>query len=357
MWRAIERVETMEQGERQQLIAQHERGHSPWLSSAKLKLVDACNLRCFMCDYWKGQRRDELSTEEVTRVLDGLAELGCQKVHFTGGELFLRKDVIALATHAKSLGIRVNMTTNGTRLDAELIRELLQIPVRSITLSIDSAIPRLHDALRGRKGAHKLTTRSLDRLLRWRKRRTKIRLNTVVSKRNWSALVEMPAYLRDRPVDGWLLIPVDPWTDAATAPDAEDITRYNQEIAPVLAELVRVPNFDPWIFGSPGKAMTAVRQQRWARGYYDTKRCHVPWFHTLIDARGDVYPCCMGHRRLSALGNVRSDTVSEIFRGSDYLAFRQSMRVRRPEICHRCDDFLAENKAYDGLMSRLEKRE
>ena len=76
MWRAIERVETMEQGERQQLIAQHERGHSPWLSSAKLKLVDACNLRCFMCDYWKGQRRDELSTEEVTRVLDGLAELG-----------------------------------------------------------------------------------------------------------------------------------------------------------------------------------------------------------------------------------------------------------------------------------------
>jgi MoaA/NifB/PqqE/SkfB family radical SAM enzyme len=176
-------------------------GQSPWLTSAKLKLVDGCNLRCFMCEYWKGRRQGELSTDEVQKLLGDLRALGCEKVHFTGGELFLRRDVLALLDHATGLGMRVNLTTNGTLLEREAIKALLAVPVRSITLSIDSPVARIHDTVRGRKGAHQKTTRSIDRLLAGRsvrdgKPRTRVRVNTVVSRKSYRSLVEMGAFLR-----------------------------------------------------------------------------------------------------------------------------------------------------------------
>lgn len=352
MWRALERMRV--EGPRGPSRALHVLGQSPWLTSAKLKLVDGCNLRCFMCEYWKGRRQGELDTGEVQKVLDDLRALGCEKVHFTGGELFLRRDVLALLDHATALGMRVNLTTNGTLLDRDAIKAILAVPVRSITLSIDSPVARIHDTVRGRKGAHGKTTRSIDRLLASRsvrdgKPRTRVRVNSVVSRKSYRSLVEMGAFLRERPVDGWLLIPMDPWNQNDQAMTADDIRFYNAHVAPVLAETVHVPGFDPWIYGRSAADVDFGARQAWARGHYQEHPCRVPWFHTLIDSRGDVYPCCMGHERLPRLGNVRDTPLAEIWNGPAYQAFRQEMQRARTAVCHRCDDFLSENQAFDAL--------
>jgi radical SAM protein with 4Fe4S-binding SPASM domain len=179
-----------------------------------------------------------------------------------------------------------------------------------------------------------------------------VRLNTVVSRANYLSLVEMPAYLRERPVDGWLLIPMDakPGVDnASEALTAEDVRTYNAHVAPVLAETVRVPGFDPWVFGRGEDDVAHAAEGAWARGFYRDHLCRVPWFHTLVDSRGDVYPCCMGHRSLPPLGNVRTASVAEIFNGPAYIALRQQMERARLAPCHRCDDFLAENRAFVQL--------
>lgn len=352
MWRALERMRA--EGPDGPSRKLHVLGHSPWLTSAKLKLVDGCNLRCFMCEYWKGRRQGELGTEEVQKLLGDLRALGCEKVHLTGGELFMRRDVVALLEHASSLGMRTNLTTNGTLLDRETIKALLGVPVRSITLSVDSPIGRIHDAVRGRKGAHAKTTRSLDRLLESRsvrngKAKTRVRMNTVVSRKNYRSLVEMGAFLRERPVDGWLLIPMDPWNQNDQAMTADDIRFYNAHVAPVLAETVRAPEFDPFVYGRSDVDVGFGARQAWARGHYQEHPCRVPWFHTLIDARGDVYPCCMGHERLPRLGNIRETPLAEIWHGAGYEQFRREMMCERTAVCHRCDDFLSENQAFDAL--------
>jgi radical SAM protein with 4Fe4S-binding SPASM domain len=348
MWRALEQLEALPPDRRAALRAEHHRGRSPWLTSAKLKLVDGCNLRCFMCDYWKRERHGELTTAEVVRVLGELAELGCRKVHYTGGELFLRRDAVELVRAAADLGLRTNLTTNGTVLDKARLKELLAVPVRSVTLSIDSPVPAVHDAVRGQEGAWRRTVRTLDRLLSKRGGKTRIRLNTVVSRRNLATLVEMVPFLRARPVDGWLLIPVDGAN--ADAIGAEDIGYWNGRIAPILEESVRVPGFDPWIFGRTAPELAESAAQRYARGAYRRGRCHVPWFHTLIGPSGDVYPCCTTHRRMPALGNVRAASLGEIWSGEAYRALRTTMLTERLAMCHECDDFLAENRAIEALL-------
>lgn len=319
-------------------------GYSPWLASAKIKLVDGCNLRCFMCNYWKRRRENEMSTTEIEAILDDLQSLECRKLHLTGGELYMRRDINHLIRYATERGMRVNLTTNGTLLDKARLKELVRIPARSITISLDAPSPRAHDALRGRQGAWKKSTRTLDRLLDKRGAKTKIRLNTVVSRRNLHLLVGWPDFLRQRPVDGWLLIPLDAQDGSTDHLSAEDIAYYNSRIAPLLAERVRIPGFDPWIYGR-GDAQTALAaNNRFARGYYERRRCYAPWAHTLVGPTGDVYLCCNTHRRTPPLGSVRDKPLREIFNDEPYQRVRREMWDRRLSWCHRCADFLDENQ-------------
>jgi len=345
MWRALKALQ--DDPAREAIRRVHRSGRSPWLTSAKLKLVDGCNLRCFMCDYWKRSRSGELSTAEVIGILDDLRVLGCKKVHYTGGELFLRKDAVQLVEEAANRGMRTNLTTNGTALDKTRLKALLKVPVRSITLSLDSPVNHVHDRIRGRQGAWKKTVRTLDKLLERRGPKTRIRMNTVVSRRNLHTLVQMVPFLRERPIDGWLLIPVD----GPEAMDAEQIRLYNTRIAPILAETTRVPGFDPWVYGKSEAELELGVQQRYARGYYEKNRCHIPWFHTLIGPTGDVYPCCQTHRRMAPLGIIRDRSLQEIFDSEAYRSLRIRMLSERLPHCAECDDFTHENRAINALLA------
>ncbi|MEL6347171.1 MAG: radical SAM protein [Myxococcota bacterium] len=333
-----------------QTVAGWAAGESRWLASAKIKLVDGCNLRCFMCSYWKRRRDNELTTVEVEGILDDLQGLGCRKLHLTGGELYLRRDTNHLIRYATARGMRVNLTTNGTLLDKPRLKELLRIPARSVTVSLDAPEPRAHDALRGRPGAWKKSTKTLDRLLDKRGSKTKIRLNTVVSRRNLHLLAGWPDFLRQRLVDGWLLIPLDAQDGSADHLTAADIAHYNARIAPLLAERVQIAGFDPWIYGQGPDQTALSANNRFARGYYQRRRCYAPWAHTLVGPTGDVYLCCNTHRRIDPLGSVRDKPLREIFNDAPYRALRQAMWTQRIGWCHRCADFLEENQAIEEVV-------
>jgi radical SAM protein with 4Fe4S-binding SPASM domain len=370
MWRAVERLAQADAT--RQLQQEHLSGRSPWLTSAKLKLVDGCNLRCFMCDYWRGRRQDELTTNQVLQVLQDLATLRCDKVHFSGGEIFLRKDALELFTAAHRLGLRVNLTTNGTLLDKSKVRALLELPVRSITLSLDSPVRRLHDEVRGQHGAFKRTLAALERLLAERGRKTRVRLNTVVSARTYRSLIALPELVRSLPLDGLLLIPMDvkpaltEEPQPASLPHAtqmlpqlrptphvmtrQDIRRFNQRIAPLLADAITIPGFDAYPFGRSAAEVDDSQRGHYARGHYREHLCHAPWLHTLVAANGDLYPCCMGHRAMTPLGNVRQQSLLTLYNGEAYRDFRLAMLRSRPELCQRCDDFVADNRAIDAAF-------
>ena len=345
-------------------LAEEREGTTRGITSAKLKRIDGCNLRCFMCDYWRGRREAELTTQEVCRILSELAALGCQKVHFTGGEIMLRRDAVVLFAHAAELGMRVNLTTNGTVLDKARARAMLELPVRRITLSLDSPVRKIHDRVRGREGAYKKTLRSLDYLLRHRGKKTKLALNVVVSRATFASLIELPELLARFPVDDVLLIPMDdkpanqrpgvvarlPLVEPPSAAmTADEIRRYGQEVAPVLTRGISLPHFDPFVFGPVGEERHSA-VGRHARGYYEEHRCHVPWHHVLIGATGDVYPCCMAHRSTEPLGNVREESLTRIWQGTKYAAFRRRMLEQRMAVCQRCDDFLADNRALNAQL-------
>jgi molybdenum cofactor biosynthesis protein A len=117
--------------------------HGRLINYVRLAVTDRCNLRCFYCMPEEGityaPKSDLLSYEEMLRLMRVLAELGIEKVRITGGEPFLRKDIMDfLHALSKMEGIRkINITTNGT-LTAPLVPELKKIGIKSVNLSLDT---------------------------------------------------------------------------------------------------------------------------------------------------------------------------------------------------------------------------
>src|SRR5215207_7153919 len=80
----------------------------------KIKVNYGCNLKCEMCKHWRENREPPISMDRFKETLTDLAELGCKKIHFSGGEPMLRPRLAELVDHSSNLGMRVTMTTNGT---------------------------------------------------------------------------------------------------------------------------------------------------------------------------------------------------------------------------------------------------
>lgn len=84
-------------------------------------------------------RRELMSYEEMLRSCSLLVKMGVEKIRITGGEPFVRKDIMQLLTSLSQLdGLKeLSLTTNGV-LTAPFVPELKRIGIRSVNLSLDT---------------------------------------------------------------------------------------------------------------------------------------------------------------------------------------------------------------------------
>src|SRR6478672_9007407 len=122
-------------------------------------LTRTCNLKCVHCYTESAAVKypDELTTEQCKAVLEDLAAFKVPAVLFSGGEPLVRKDIFELAAFARKRGLHVVLSTNGTLIDRKVAEQLKELQFSYVGISLDSAIPAIHDEFRGQKGAFERT--------------------------------------------------------------------------------------------------------------------------------------------------------------------------------------------------------
>jgi len=113
----------------------------------RLSVTDRCNLRCFYCMPEEGikylPKEQLLSYEELLRIADVFADMGVDKIRITGGEPFVRKDLIDFLeklTMDKRLN-KISITTNGI-LTKQFLPQLKSLGINQVNLSLDT----IHEA-------------------------------------------------------------------------------------------------------------------------------------------------------------------------------------------------------------------
>jgi len=117
-------------------------------------LTRRCNLRCVHCYAHAREEAgaDELTTEEGKVLLDDLAAFGVPVVLFSGGEPLARKDLPELAAYAVGKGMRAVISTNGTLITAAVARNLKDIGLSYVGISLDG-MQEVNDRFRAVPGA------------------------------------------------------------------------------------------------------------------------------------------------------------------------------------------------------------
>jgi radical SAM protein with 4Fe4S-binding SPASM domain len=303
-----------------------------------------------MCNHWREAREAPLSMSQFATLLDELAALGCRKVHFSGGEPFLRPRLIELIERTAELGMRATLTTNGTLIDKALAKRLVRSGLRGVNVSIDSPVRKVHDRVRGVDGAWKKACKAVRFMRRYaHKGKVTVRINTVVSRSNYNTLAGMPDFARELGADALNLIGVDDHCGEHLSLSRSHIEAYNREIAPQVAEsalalgLIKEET-QAYPFGRTPTAIKRARHGEYAFGWYDRFPCFAPWTHSLVDYNGHVYVCCMTRERIQPLGDLRQSTFSDIWTGEPYRRIRQKMFPPEIKACRSCDDFLEQNR-------------
>jgi len=120
------------------------------VTNLRISLTQECNFRCFFC-HREGQRfltHNEMTPEEIERLVRIASRLGIRKVKLTGGEPTVRNDILEIIRRIKPYVVDLSMTTNGSRLK-ELAKPLAKAGLDRVNVSLHSLRREVYKKITG----------------------------------------------------------------------------------------------------------------------------------------------------------------------------------------------------------------
>ena len=305
-----------------------------------------CNLACEHCYIdATASAAEEMRLEEGIRLIDELAALRIPMLILTGGEPLLSRNFYAYAFHAKEIGLRTVISTNGTLITPEVARLLKEAEIRYVGVSLDSCRPDVHDRFRGVEGAYE---RAIEGLTNARDAGLKTGLRVTLTKDNWH---EIPALLDLTLVMGiprfclYHLVPVGRGADISdrdvTAEERRSVIRFLAEAAVELKDQkIEILSTDSPMDGAYLLEMLKdepERRERVRKLLKNAGGCTAGVKVANINHRGDVLPCHFMPEVV--VGNVRERSFSDIWIDHpvpELLALRD-IRSKLTGACSECE--------------------
>lgn len=281
----------------------------------------ACNLACRHCraSAQRDPAPDELTTDEVMRLIDEIAALSRPIFIISGGEPLMREDVFDIAAYANEQGLRVAISPNGTLITPAIVERMKDVGIKRVSVSIDGSCDERHDAIRGVPGAFDEAVRGIRYCADGE---LPFQINTTVMRQNvddLEAIHDLTVALGAAAWHVFMLVPtgrgqVD---DELSAEGYESILNWIYDAAlesPIPLRVTCGPQFMRLVLTRRGEAETPPNLVGRQRGLDRMSRgCLAGMGYCFISRRGEVYPC--GYLPVLA-GNVREQDFGTIYQES-----------------------------------------
>jgi MoaA/NifB/PqqE/SkfB family radical SAM enzyme len=318
-----------------------------------------CNLKCEFCYVGdllniEGEWREEMPLETLQRAFPDNAGL---QVSLTGGEIFMRKDILDVMEAFQGKGYTCGyLTTNGTIISDERADALAELAragfLKHISVSIDGP-GDLHDQARGVKGTFERTAAGLRRLQEAARRKhapLRVSINTTVAHQTLEALDQMVDIAEELGVDAIGLnhlmfstpeeVAETVRLTGASGPEAIStfvtndpglsVSRVSAQVE-ALSEKCRAHNIR---FDMRPKVRPAILRDYYTPGTRLEGRCLYPFLHARISFSGKAYFCPFIRVEV---GDLTKQSLEEVWTGEPYVALRKKLvNEGLFPVCRRC---------------------
>lgn len=285
-----------------------------------IETTSYCNLKCVMCPYPDMTRPHEMMEFEVFRkIIDEVRDYNGSIWLHNLGEPLAHPQFAELTRYVKESGLPCGFSTNATLLNEARGTEILESGLDKIILCMDGVTKESFEKMRVGASFEKVT-QNIEGFLRLKKQKRVENPETIVQ------LI----YMKD------------------TESQVEEFKRRWQP----LADRVHIKRFATWADQvGPITELSDPEHRYYPEHSKSSLRhpCAYLWRNVVVTAVGDVIPCCMDYDARMVMGNVKEQSLQEIWHGEKFRQARADQLAGRfLSTCESCLEWVGGpvNKTY-----------
>jgi len=259
----------------------------PW--GVDIGTTNLCNAECIMCPHSKLKKMGTMNMKLYKKIIDNCKKLNIKIITLSFfGEPFLDKGIIEKIKYAKEKGMSVAFYSNASLLTEELAKKIINSKLDGITISFDGYSKETYEKIR-KKLKFDIVKRNILNLVEIRKKmkkdNPKINLVLVELEENKREIRQFYKEWRKK-VDGINIINMRNWANDIQKEGTKESFHFNKKIK--------------------------------------RKPCALIWQKMVIDWNGDVVLCCDDWNHSTVLGNLKKQTIEEIWKGNKLRKIREA---------------------------------
>jgi radical SAM protein with 4Fe4S-binding SPASM domain len=299
--------------------------NKPHLTSLQIELTSRCNERCVHCYIPHKNKTSDIEPALFYDVLDQCRAMGLLSITLSGGEPLSHPNFLEFLRKAKGNDLSINILSNLTLLNDEIITEMKENRLSSVQVSLYSMKPEIHDSITKLPGSFIKTLGAIHKLI---ENDIPIQISCPVMKQNKNCSVDVLNWGQSHKI--------------RTVTDYIMMARYDhttsnldnrlslEEVAAVIDDII---NNDLDYQDEVRKANFTEIDSK------DTSEdivCGVCVSSICMVANGNVYPCAgwQGY----VVGNVYEQSLKDIWDNSPQVKYLRSLRKKDFPKCRTCPD-------------------
>jgi len=268
-----------------------------------------CNMFCAHCYRESGEKaKGELDTAQAKKLIDEIAKAGFKIMIFSGGEPMTRDDIYELISHAKSVGLRPVLGSNGSLITKEAAQKLKEAGLAGAGISLDSLDKAKHDNLRRMENAWDLAVAGMKNCIE-----AGIRTQIHTTVMDWNAdeienIMDFAVQIGASAHHIFFLVPTGRGEEIVD--QALGREEYENLLIRIMSKAKEVP-----IEVKPTCAPQFMRvADQLGMKLRFSKGCLAGVSYCIISPKGDVQPCAYMKMEI---GNVKEMPFDEIWRDNE----------------------------------------
>ncbi len=289
----------------------------PHLTSFQIELTSRCNERCVHCYIPHDLKLYDISDELYYSTLEQLSKMGVLSVTLSGGECMCHPKFKEYLRAAKNYDFYVNILSNLTLLDDEIIAIMKEGNVSFVQTSLYSMIPEHHDAITTVKGSFYKTR---DNILKLIGNNLPLHVSCPTMKGNKDDYGDVMKWCHEHKIRAQTdyIMMAEFNHETSNLANRLSVEECGKIISDIIAddenykEAILAPDF----------------VQRCSENQFNPERrlCGVGVSTCCMVANGNVYPCA-GWQEM-VLGNLKEDTLENIWNNSEKINWLRSLKFK-----------------------------
>jgi radical SAM protein with 4Fe4S-binding SPASM domain len=281
------------------------------LTAITIELNTNCNWRCKHCYIDDYSYEYELSFNVIKRLFIEMRKMGVVDLLFTGGEMFLRKDILEIIKLARSMFFDVSLFTNASLLNESVIKSLKCLYIDHISCTLFSLDDSIHDSITGVNGSLQKTMENLKLLKQYN---IDVEVKHIITNLNMHEHKRIVEYCTSMGFKYRLTPSIWSKKDGDHSP-----LNLKVDETYLRKNLIEIDE---------------LRSSSKIVKHENLFVCNATRYSLFIMANGDVTPCTNLYK---SIGNISENSLKDIWKSSEYLNKVQNLKWKNLHVCKNCE--------------------